>query len=236
MGATDADVGPDGTGIQDLKENVTSNDHIAVQRDGAWLSILINRPKKANSLTPAMLISLRDLFRNAASDPTLCIVVITGAGDRVFCAGADLNTLYDEQNDPDLWAEMVDALRNIPVPTIAAINGPCMGGGVSLALGCDILLAVPEARFSYPFLKNNVLPGQYDVDGLHALIGPGRAAVMLLGGSVVLSEEALTWGLVDRLVPSDGLEEACLSLYETAALSDGRRLRALKSMINMNPS
>ena len=207
-----------------------SNDLIVRQRDGARLTILINRPEKANSLTPDMLVLLRDAFRDAADDDGLGTVVITGAGDRVFCAGADLNTLYDDQDNPDLWAEMAEALRNIPVLTIAAINGHCMGGGLTLALGCDIRLAVRGASFSYPVLKNNVLPGQYDVDSLRELIGPGRAATILLGGDVVSSADAVTWGLADRLTPRDALEDACRVLYSTAAASDGVHFKKLTSL------
>jgi enoyl-CoA hydratase/carnithine racemase len=163
---------------------------ILTQRDGGVLTVTINRPGKANSLTTEMLVLLRDVVRDAATDDTLRAMLITGAGDRVFCAGADLNTLYDETDGPDPWTEMALALHAVPVLTIAAINGPCMGGGLTLALGCDIRLAVPNARFSYPVLKNNVLPGQYDVDRLRALIGPGRSAAILLGGDVIGAQEA----------------------------------------------
>ena len=208
-----------------------SSELILQQRHGACLKIVINRPKKANSLTSDMLILLRDAFRAAAKDETLRVVMLSGAGERVFCAGADLNTLYDEQNGPDLWGEMAEALRNIPVLTIAAINGPCMGGGLTLALGCDIRVAVPEARFAYPVLKNNVLPGQYDVDKLRELVGPGRAAAILLGGDVVSAADAVAWGLVDRLTESGRLEESCQNLYATAVASTGSHLKKLKSLL-----
>jgi enoyl-CoA hydratase len=214
-----------------MNKDDLNNDLIRRHRDGGRLTILINRPQKANSLTPDMLIQLRDAFRDAAVDDTLRAVVITGVGERVFCAGADLTTLYEKTDGPDRWAQMSEALRNIPVLTLAAINGPCMGGGLTLALGCDVRLAVPEARFSYPVLKNNVLPGQYDVDDLCALVGPGRAAVVLLAGGVVSSREAAAWGLVDRLTTRDALEQTCQDLCETAAQSNGEHLKTLKSML-----
>lgn len=208
-----------------------SDDLILVHREDACLTSVINRPDKANSLTSDMLVQLREAFAGAAGDDSLRAVVIIGAGERVFCAGADLNTLYDETGGPDLWAEMSKALREIPVLTIAAINGPCLGGGLTLALGCDVRIGVPEARFSYPVLKNNVLPGQYDVDRLQELIGSGRSAAVLLGGSIVSSEDAMTWGLIDMLVPRDTLQETCRDLCATALQSDGAHLRTLKSKL-----
>lgn len=204
---------------------------ILTQRDGGVLTVTINRPGKANSLTTEMLVMLRDVFGDAATDDTLRAIIVTGAGDRVFCAGADLNTLYDETDGPDPWTEMALALHAVPVLTIAAINGPCMGGGLTLALGCDIRLAVPNARFSYPVLKNNVLPGQYDVDRLRALIGPGRSAAILLGGDVIGALEAAAWGLADRVVEPDDLIGASHSLCATAQGATQAHLTTLKSML-----
>ena len=204
---------------------------ILTQRDGGLLTVTINRPGKANSLTTEMLVALRDIFDDAAQDDALRALVITGAGDRVFCAGADLNTLYDEQDGPDPWEDMARALHGLRILTVAVINGPCMGGGLTLALGCDIRISAPEARFAYPVLKNNVLPGQYDVDKLQALIGPGRSAAILLGGDVVSAEDANAWGLVDRLTPRDALMDACRGLCATALSADGAHLKTLKSML-----
>lgn len=209
---------------------------ILSQRQGACRTVTINRPEKANSLTNEMLLALGRAFREAAGDDALRAVIVTGSGERVFCAGADLNTLHDEVEGPDPWGEMVAALRSIPVLTLAAINGPCMGGGLSLALGCDIRVSVPEARFSYPVLKNNVLPGQHDVDRLRALVGPGRSAALLLGGEVVSAEDAAAWGLVDRLIPRNGFEDACRNLCETALAAEGAHLKTLKAMLGAGSS
>ncbi len=204
---------------------------IRTQREGACLTVTINRPDKANSLTKDMLVALRDIFCATVGDSELRAVIITGAGGRVFCAGADLNTLYDDLDGPDPWDEMAEALRAVPVLTLAAINGPCIGGGLTLALGCDIRVCVPEARFAYPVLKNNVLPGQYDVDKLQALTGPGRSAAILLGGDVVGADDAAAWGLVERLVQQDILTETCRSLCATAMAADGAHLKTLKAML-----
>ncbi|MCP9483294.1 enoyl-CoA hydratase/isomerase family protein [Shimia sp. CNT1-13L.2] len=210
---------------------MTKTDLIQTTREGALLIVTINRPDKANSLTTEMLVVLRDVFRGAAEDANLRAVLITGTGGRVFCAGADLNSLHDKQDGPDPWDEMARALHAVPMLTIAAINGPCMGGGLTLALGCDIRVCVPEARFSYPVLKNNVLPGRYDVDRLQALIGAGRSATILLGGDSVMADEAIAWGLADRMVDRGALEQTCRDLSATACAADRTHLKTLKSML-----
>lgn len=208
-----------------------TNSLIETHQDGAILHVTINRPEKANALTRQMLLDLRDVFRAAAKDLDLRAVVVTGAGGRVFCAGADLSSLGDDAAGPDPWAAMADALNAIPVLTIAAINGPCMGGGLTLALSCDVRIGVPTARFSYPVLKNNVVPGQYDVDRLAAHVGPGRAAAILLGGTTVHAGEAVAWGLIDRFVEADALQQVCAEVARPAVASNYEHLTALKSML-----
>lgn len=204
---------------------------IQTHREDRLLTVTLNRPEKANSLTPEMLITLRDIFRATHDDEGIHALIITGAGERVFCAGADLNTLYDPIDGPDPWQQMAQALHDVPVLTLAAINGPCMGGGLTLALGCDMRIGVPEARFSYPVLKNNVLPGQYDVDRLKALVGTGHTASILLGGSVVNADQAADWGLLDQVVAKDELHATAQALCATALLAERSHLAALKSML-----
>ena len=210
---------------------MSESEHILCHSDGACLTVTINRPQKANALTPEMLRALRDAFLSAARDETLRAVILTGAGERVFCAGADLTTLHDQTDGPDPWEDMALALRAIPVPTLAAINGPCMGGGLTLALSCDMRICVDAARFAYPVLKNNVLPAQYDVDRLKALIGPGRTAAILLGGTTVSAAEAVAWGLVDRLVAADQLAQTCQDLCAPALAADPAHLKTLKALL-----
>ena len=112
------------------------------------LWITLNRPEKANAITHQMLRDLTDVFRAAADDTNLRAVVITGTGERVFSAGADLSELSADTKDSSvsLWDEVAESLNRLPLLTLAAINGPCIGGGMTLALGCDIRIGVPEAR------------------------------------------------------------------------------------------
>ena len=209
---------------------------ITTETDGAVMTVTLNRPAKANALNQVMLRRLAEIFEQAGDNTELRALVITAAGEGAFCAGADLKELGTltgraQGVDDDIWTRMASALRALPVLTIAAMNGTCMGGGLTLALGCDIRLAVSAARFQYPVLKNNVLPAQYDVDSLLRLIGPGRTSALLLGGDKLSAEEALQWGLVDRLVDRAGLMSAARDLVKTAAGSDPDHLAALKSLI-----
>ncbi|NNF76487.1 MAG: enoyl-CoA hydratase/isomerase family protein [Rhizobiales bacterium] len=201
------------------------------KRDKAVLKIVLNRPEKANALTREMLQQLTELFDLASEDDELRVLTIEGAGGRVFCGGADLGQFIDtgEAGDDDFWEELAEALSSVPFLTIAKINGPCIGGALTLALGCDIRLAVPGAVFGYPVLRNGVFTTRQDGRRLEALIGPGRKSLFLLGGCRVEAEEALSWGLVDKIVSKEQLEAATGALSKAALESPPGHLEALKA-------
>lgn len=206
-------------------------DLILAERSPTLLKIVLNRPDKANALTRDMVSQLIELFDLASEDEDLNLLTIEGAGGRVFCAGADLDQFlgHGEAGDDEIWEEMSEALGAVPFLTIAKINGACIGGSLTLALGCDVRLAVPEAKFGYPVLRNGVFPTQQDGRKLEALVGPGRRALFLLGGVRIDAQEALSWGMVDRLVPADALEAAVDELCEAAEAAPDGHLRALKA-------
>lgn len=203
---------------------------VQTKRHGGLLQITLNRPNKANSLTQVMLHRLHDIFLQAAEDPDLRALTITGAGERVFCGGADLAEVSFDRDDPKeaIWNEMAAALAAVPILTIAMINGACIGGGMTLALGCDVRLCIPKSVFGYPVLQNGILMGPTDAVRLHALIGPGRASLFLLCGQRIDAGEALNWGLVDRVVEPGSLEWATQDLCQLALAADGEHLAALK--------
>ena len=164
---------------------------VKTKRSGALLSITLNRPEKANALSKEMLYRLLDLFREAETDEALRVIILTGAGERVFCGGADLSQLEEMTSDPDekIWEDIAAVLAKVPAFTIAKINGACIGGGLSMALGCDIRVAVNEAVFAYPALKNGVFPSKEDCLRLRELIGPGRMSSILLGASRISASQ-----------------------------------------------
>lgn len=206
-------------------------DLILAQRDQATLKIVLNRPEKANALTREMLQQLTELFDLAAEDDDLRVLTIEGAGERAFCGGADLQQFIDtgEAGDDEFWEELSDALAAVPFLTLAKINGACIGGALSLALGCDVRMAVPDAVFGYPVLRNGVFPTRQDGRRLEALVGPGRKSLILLGGSQVDAEEALSWGLVDRIVARGELDQAVADLSQAALAAPQGHLEALKA-------
>ena len=134
-------------------------------------------------------------------------VLLTGAG-KVFSAGADLDAARAGLATSEVWERLSAAIAALPGLTIAALNGTLAGGAFGMALACDLRIAVPEAKFFYPVMKLGYLPQPSDPARLAALVGPARAKLVLMGGARLSAEEALRFGLVDRLVPSDGLHEA----------------------------
>lgn len=203
---------------------------VLTRQDDARLFVTLNRPEKANALNLTMLSELTEVFEAAALNDALHAVVVQGAGERVFCAGADLSELSTDPNDPSirLWEDMSEALNRLPILTVALIQGPCIGGGMTLAMGCDIRIGSAGARFSYPALKNGVFPGERDVERLTALIGRGRMSSLLLGGQSVDTETALSWGLLDQVVSASDLASAGHAMTEIACTADRRSIVEMK--------
>ncbi|WP_127115720.1 enoyl-CoA hydratase/isomerase family protein [Shimia sediminis] len=162
---------------------------------GLWI-VTINRPDKANSLTHAMLSELADIAKAAQDARGL---ILTGTG-KVFSAGADLDEARAGLATSDVWERLSGNIAALPGLTIAALNGTLAGGAMGMALACDLRLSVPTAKFFYPVMKLGFLPQPSDPARMAALIGPSRAKLILMGGQKILADEALQFGLVDRLV------------------------------------
>jgi len=206
---------------------------IDLDRDGARWRVTLNRPDKANALSLAMLTRLDEIFKSAAADPDLRLLVVTGAGTRVFSAGADLGEARDATaiTTHPVWESVSSRLAALPCLTVAALNGTLAGGGFGLALACDLRLAVPEARFFYPVLKNGFLPQPSDVGRLHTLIGPARCKMILLAGQKIDAPTALAWGLIERIVPRADMAAEIDTLSAPALSADPAALVAIKRMI-----
>jgi enoyl-CoA hydratase/carnithine racemase len=167
---------------------------------GLWI-VTLNRPGKANSLTLAMLTELVEIAE-AAQDARAFI--ITGQG-KVFSAGADLDEARAGLATSDIWERLSSAIAALPGLSIAALNGTLAGGAMGMALACDLRIAVPEAKFFYPVMKLGFLPQPSDPARMAALIGPARSKLILMGGQKIIADQALAFGLVDRLVSRDDL-------------------------------
>lgn len=201
---------------------------IRVARNEDLWKITLDRPEKANSLTGAMLAEIRDTVRAASGDARA--LILTGNG-KVFSAGADLDEARAGLATSPLWEELSGALAAAPCLTIAALNGTLAGGAFGMALACDLRIAVPEARFFYPVMRLGFLPQPSDPARMTALIGPARTKMILMAGQKVPADEALNWGLVDRIVPQPDLLAACEALAQDVLAAGRDHVRGIKALI-----
>ena len=187
MAAVDAEVWADGA--------------VRLEQEAGLWTVTLNRPDKANALTEPMLEALCAIMR-AAQDARG--VILTGAG-KVFSAGADLEAARAGLATSGLWEDLSGAIAGLPGLSIAALNGTLAGGAMGMALACDLRLAVPEARFFYPVMKLGFLPQPSDPGRMRGLIGPARTKLLLMGGQKIGAEEAMAFGLIERIVERERL-------------------------------
>ncbi len=199
---------------------------IEVERGAALWTVTINRPDKANSLTHEMLVELSEVME-AAQDARS--VILTGRG-KVFSAGADLEEARAGLATSDVWERLSGAIAALPGLTIAALNGTLAGGAMGMALACDLRIAVPGAKFFYPVMKLGFLPQPSDPARMAALIGPARTKLILMGGQRISTEEALTFGLIDRIVPGEELLAQARALTEDSLAATPRIATGIKEM------
>ena len=198
--------------------------------DGDLLLLRINRPEKANSLTRSMLEALDAAIAGAASARA---IIITGEG-KVFSAGADLEEAHAGLALDPVWERLSGRIAASPCLTIAALNGTLAGGAMGMALACDLRLCVPGARFFYPVMKLGFLPQPSDPGRLRALIGPARAKMILMGGQKIDADEALRWGLVDRIVAPEDILEIAKAIATDSLAAKPNHSAAIKAMIDKN--
>ncbi|MEX2300730.1 MAG: enoyl-CoA hydratase-related protein [Bryobacterales bacterium] len=172
--------------------------------------VTVNRPEKLNPLNIETIDALEACFRDIAADEAVKAVILTGAGDKSFVAGADINQVSGlsaiEGRDWGLRGQQVfSQIENLPKPVIAAINGYALGGGLELAMACHIRIASENAKLGQPEVKLGIVPGYGGTQRLPRLVGKGRALEMILTGDPIPADEACRIGLVNRVVPGDQL-------------------------------
>jgi enoyl-CoA hydratase/carnithine racemase len=194
---------------------------VRVERRGAVAIWTIDRPKRMNALSRAVVREIGQLSREAHEDSALRAVVLTGAGDRAFCAGADLKerTTMSEEDVRDflsLYRVSFDHLDRLNKPTIAAINGVAYGGGLELALACDLRVIAPTAKVGLTETSLAIIPGAGGTQRLTHIVGPAKAKELILLASRLTAEEALAEGIVTR-VAEEGQSalDAALEMAET---------------------
>lgn len=197
------------------------------KEDGVW-QVVIDRQDKANSLTADMLQELAKTAEAAAGKAR--VFSITGAG-KVFSAGADLEEARAGLATDPVWERASGAIAALPCLSVCAINGTLAGGAFGMALACDMRIAVPGARFFYPVMRLGFLPQPSDPPRLARLVGPARAKLILMGGARITADEALAFGLVDRVVDSESLSAAIADLTADARDATPEHVAAIKAMI-----
>lgn len=195
------------------------------QQDGLW-TVTINNPGKANALTGAM---LSDLLQIAKAAQEARALILTGAG-KVFSAGADLDEARAGLATSDLWERLSGAIAALPCLTVAALNGTMAGGANGMALACDLRIAVPTAKVFYPVMRLGFLPQPSDVKRMRALIGPARTKLILMAGQKVTADEALAFGLVDRVVAPEDLMQTARDLVADSLAADPQTAAGIAGM------
>jgi enoyl-CoA hydratase len=170
---------------------------IGIERAGGVMTIELQRPERRNALNTDLADALREAVEKAAGDDVRA-VVITGAGT-VFCAGADLSGDVFAANFPDKAIALNKAIDAVPVPVIAAVNGPAIGAGVQLAMVCDLRVVAPEAYFQFPIARYGLALDNWSIRRLSSLAGHGRARGMLLAADRLDSQTALLTGMANRI-------------------------------------
>jgi len=168
--------------------------------------ITLNRPKVLNALNTPTWTDLKTAFEDAKADAAVHGVILTGAGDKAFIAGADISELahvdaYDAQESSRFGQDVLNLIENLGKPVIAAINGFALGGGCETAMACTIRIAAEHAKFGQPEVKLGLLPGGGGTQRLPRLVGKGRALQLILTGETISAQEAYRIGLVNEVVP-----------------------------------
>ena len=212
-------------------------DNIQVEHDGEVLVVTVNRPKVLNALNSQTVDELRQAMTAAAGDETVRCIVLTGAGERAFVAGADINELAEQtpvggSAHAQRGQALLDLIERLGKPVIAAINGYALGGGCELAMACTFRVASDAAKLGQPEINLGIMPGYGGSQRLPRLVGKGRALEMLLTGNQIGAAEAHRIGLVNRVVPASDLMTEVRALAADLAGKAPIAVRAIVAAVN----
>ena len=212
-------------------------DNLLLERDGASAVITINRPKVLNALNTQTIDELRRAVLDLQRDAAIRVVILTGAGEKSFVAGADINELAVQTptggREHALTGQHVfDLIENLGKPVIAAVNGYALGGGCELAMACTLRIAADTAKIGQPEIALGLIPGYGGTQRLPRLVGKGRAMEMILTGAPIGADEAQRIGLVNRVVPAAQLMDEAKKLAAQLAASAPIAMRYIVNAIN----
>ena len=219
---------------------------ISVQQQDGIATVTFNRPDQRNAIDYHGWLELQKIATGLATDDQVKVVVFTGEGDAAFSAGADIKDFPEYRNSSDTakvyaaaFDGALDAIEELPQPTICLIKGFCVGGGCELAMAADLRIAAENSRFGVPIARLGILLGYSEMRRLVELVGPGTALYLLLSGRLIDAQEALRTGMVNRVVPLGEIDgytyELAREVADLAPLSHQRHKRILRTVLR-NPS
>jgi enoyl-CoA hydratase len=211
--------------------------NLLLERDGAVATVTVNRPKVLNALNTQTLDELRRVILALQHDPDVRVVILTGAGEKAFVAGADINELSVQtptsgREHALIGQHVLNLVENMGKPVIAAINGYALGGGCELAMACTIRIAAATATLGQPEINLGIIPGYAGTQRLARLVGRGRALELLLTGNQIPAAEAHRLGLVNRVVPAADLLTEARKLAATLAVKAPVAVRYIIDAVN----
>jgi enoyl-CoA hydratase len=196
--------------------------------------LTINRPSALNALNRAVLEEMARVLSDVRQDPSIRVMIVTGAGDRAFVAGADIAAMAEMSALEGLGFScrghhVMEALEDLPIPVIAAVNGFALGGGLELAMACDFIIASEKARFGQPEINLALIPGFGGTQRLPRRIGQARARELIMTGDMLDAKTALALGLVNQVVAGENLMATAQILAEKLATKSAVALRQAKA-------
>src|SRR5438552_3849924 len=210
-------------------------ENVLIEKRGRIAIVTVNRPDKLNALNIATRKEILVAFEQLKNDDEVRVVVITGAGEKSFIAGADINEFAGmtaiKQREVMKGGRAFDSVEDFPKPVIAMINGFALGGGCELAMSCDIRIASTKARLGQPEIKLGIIPGGGGTQRLPRLIGEGKAMELILTGDMITAEEAERLGLVNRAVSPEDLETRTMDIANRIAEMSPVALRMAKQAV-----
>jgi enoyl-CoA hydratase/carnithine racemase len=215
---------------------IASMDHVRAEVDGQIGTVTIDNPP-VNAISWAIRVEIREALEQLEADGRVRVVILTGAGEKIFVAGADITefpplryeTGVERQNRNREWWDYV---ANYVKPLLCAMNGHALGGGLELAMCCDVRIAVPGARLGLPETGLGIIPGGGGTQRLARLVGGGRAKLMIFSADPVSASEALSYGLVEKVVEPEQLLPECRAIAERIMLRGPLAVARAKQAIN----